>query len=130
MEKVYKISLALYTVIVGLLIPITLILKASSFNRDYYPTSFILFIALLIGIFLTTSSVQILKNATSSLKKILTVTSSIFILVGVILQLVGSFELFKETISSLGDIIVAIIYIVLTILGLISLFALHRISTK
>ena len=130
MDKIYKAGLGLYTVMIGILIPITLLLKAFSFNRDYYPTSFILFIALLVVIFITTCSIQILKNAKPVVKQTLKLTSLIFVSLGVVLQIVVGFDLFKETVSSIGDIIIAVSYIVLTLLGLISLVALHRISVK
>ena len=130
MEKIYKVSLGLYTIIVGLLIPITLLLKASSFNRDYYSASFLLFIVLLVGIFVSTLGFQIFKEVKPALKQTLKLTSFVLILIGVVLQIVGSFDLFKEAISSVGDFIVAIIYIVLTLLGLISLLALYKISPK
>ena len=130
MKKVFTISLAIYTILIGLLIPITLFLKTSSFNKDYYPTSFILFLSHL-GITLISLIIfQFIKDPTSLLKQTFRYISIILILIDVIFQIIWSFDLFKESISSTADMVGFVLYIFLGLTGFFSILELLSTAKK
>ncbi len=112
MKTLHKIFLITYTIIVGLLIPIALFLKVSSFNKDYYPTSFIQIILFLIITFISLVIFQTIKNKKSSARNIFRYVSIVLILIGLGFQIFSSFDLYKESVNSTGDIIFLSFYII------------------
>src|SRR6266487_2157750 len=125
MKTLHKIFLITYTIIVGLLIPIALFLKVSSFNKDYYPTSFIQIILFLIITFISLVIFQTIKNKKSSARNIFRYVSIVLILIGLGFQIFSSFDLYKESVNSTGDIIFLSFYIIFGLIGIVSLVALN-----
>ena len=67
---------------------------------------------------------QIIKAPKSLLKQTFRYIGIILILIGVIFQIIWSFDLFKESISSTGDIVVFVLYIFLGLTGVVSIIEL------
>jgi hypothetical protein len=126
MQKLFRPILATYTAIIGILIPITLFIKASSFNKDYYPASFVLFVALLTAIFLFSIYLLFSGDRKSFSKNIIRNILIVLIATFFIIQAVWSIDLFKERISSIADAIIAILYVVLMLCGLLTFVGLIR----
>ena len=124
MKKLHKISLIIYTTIVGLLIPIALFLKVSSFNKDFYPTSFILFLLFLIITFISLVIFQAIKSQESMVKHIFRFISVVLILIGVGVQIFWSFDLYKEKVESTADVMMLSFYALFGIVGIASIIVL------
>lgn len=123
-KKLFKIGLNIYTTLIVLLIPIIIIVKASSFNKDYYPTSYIWFLAHLITTSISLLVYKAIKTPRSLLKQTTRYIGISLIFIGLIFQIVWSFDLFKENIGSTADIIIAIVYILLALTAVVSIIEL------
>jgi hypothetical protein len=126
MQKLFRLTLATYTTIIGILIPVTVFIKASSFNKNYYPATFVSFIALLTAIFLVSIYLLLLGDRNAFSKNIMRNILIALIATFFIIQILWVNSLFKEPITSIADMIVAIIFVMLMLCGLISLFGLIR----
>jgi hypothetical protein len=126
MQKLFRLTLATYTTIIGILIPVTVFIKSSSFNKNYYPATFVSFIALLTAIFLVSIYLLLLGDRNAFSKNIMRNILIALIATFFIIQILWVNSLFKEPITSIADMIVAIIFVMLMLCGLISLFGLIR----
>src|SRR5689334_4318982 len=126
MQKLYRPVFATYTIIIGILIPLTLFIKASSFNKDYYPASFVLFVALLISIFLLSIYLLFSSDRESFNKNF--IRKVLIVLIGTffIIQAVWSIDLFKEPVGTFIDAIIAMIYVILMLFGLLTIVGLIK----
>jgi hypothetical protein len=126
MQKLFRLTLATYTTIIGILIPVTVFIKASSFNKNYYPATFVSFIALLTAIFLVSIYLLLLGDRNAFSKNIMRNILIALIATFFMIQILWVNSLFKEPITSIADMIVAIIFVMLMLCGLISLIGLIR----
>jgi hypothetical protein len=126
MQKLFRLTLATYTTIIGILIPVTVFIKSSSFNKNYYPATFVSFIALLTAIFLVSIYLLLLGDRNAFSKNIMRNILIALIATFFMIQILWVNSLFKEPITSIADMIVAIIFVMLMLCGLISLFGLIR----
>jgi hypothetical protein len=126
MQKLFRLTLATYTTIIGILIPVTVFIKSSSFNKNYYPATFVSFIALLTAIFLVSIYLLLLGDRNAFSKNIMRNILIALIATFFMIQILWVNSLFKEPITSIADMIVAIIFVMLMLCGLISLIGLIR----
>jgi membrane protease YdiL (CAAX protease family) len=110
-KKFATVSLLVYTVIIGLIIPLILLLKEASFNKDYYPTEFILFIAFLVLDFVSLLSFHGFKNKASFVKQVFRYLSATLITIGFAIQTIESIDFFSDISSASADFIVLTCFI-------------------
>ncbi len=128
MKKFATISLMVYTVIIGLMIPIVLLLKEASFNKDYYPTSYILFITFLVLTFTSILSFQGFKNQLSIIRQAFRYLAATLITIGLALQTIESIDWFSDISYAFADIIVLTCFILFWIVSIGSIIALVKFN--